>query len=53
MKTILNLILKLIGLISTNKKNRQIQEDIDVAKDIRKGNGRKIAEEWKRRKKYR
>lgn len=57
MKQILTIIIAVGGflakLFKRSNENKRINEDRDVAKDIRSGDGRKVAEEWKRRKKYR
>lgn len=53
---ILKIVASIFGLWSDRSKKRRnkkkIQYDKEIADAIKKGNGRKVAEEWKRRKRY-
>ncbi len=50
--SILSFIVSLLVRFSTNIKKDKITDDQKVADAIRNGDGRRIAEEWKRRRKY-
>lgn len=49
---ILYFILGWIVKLSSRRKKTDVERDQQVADDIRNGDGRKVAEEWKRRRNY-
>ena len=56
MKVILGILSTVLGWFfkvkDSLKKNKKIRDDRELAQAIRDKDGRKVAEEWKKRKKY-
>jgi len=50
--TILSFIISLVTRFSSESKKDKITNDKKVADAIRDGDGQRVAEEWKRRRKY-